>query len=306
MAAPSATQIRPEPVANFRRAMLTAGIGEPRRIIADGAIHRFRGDGDKPGRSNAWYVLHIDGKPAGAFGSWRTGETHTWTADQTDAHPGDLARTRRLVEAARAQREAEARAQFAAAAHRARIMLEHSYSADPAHPYLTAKGIRPHGARQQGIALLIPVFAGGAIASVQTILHDGTKRFLRGGRMAGGYYRIDDETTRAEILVAEGFGTGATLHERTGATVYVAFNAGNLLPVARYVRALHPAAEIIVGGDNDQWTDGNPGVTKARAAALAIGARLLVPDFTGMDLARKPTDFNDWYSLRDAQGATHA
>jgi putative DNA primase/helicase len=127
---------------------------------------------------------------------------------------------------------------------------------------------------------------------------DGTKRFLRGGRVSGGYHLIDDETRRPEILIAEGFATGASLHEETGAAVYVAFNGVNLLPVARYVRALQPTGEIIVAADNDAWTPGNPGLTKGRAAAVAIGAKLLVPDFRGLVLSGRPTDFNDLFSLQ--------
>src|SRR6476620_10328869 len=46
-------------------------------LVADGRVHRYRVEGDKPGSKNGWYVLH-DAPHAGAFGSWKTGETHTW------------------------------------------------------------------------------------------------------------------------------------------------------------------------------------------------------------------------------------
>jgi putative DNA primase/helicase len=82
--------------------------------------------------------------------------------------------------------------------------------------------------------------------------------------------------------------------------VVVAFNAGNLSAVAREIRARHPAAEIILAADNDQWTEANPGLTKAREAALEIRAKLLVPDFTGMDTSHKPSDWNDMRRLRGA------
>jgi phage/plasmid primase-like uncharacterized protein len=49
-------------------------------LIADGQLHRYRVDGDKAGSTNGWYVLHLDDKPFGAFGSWRTGQSETWTA----------------------------------------------------------------------------------------------------------------------------------------------------------------------------------------------------------------------------------
>nr|WP_242518552.1 toprim domain-containing protein [Thiorhodovibrio winogradskyi] len=134
---------------------------------------------------------------------------------------------------------------------------------------------------------------------MQFIRPDGGKRFLSGGRIYGCFCLLPG-TKPAPILICEGFATGATLVEQTGSTCVVAFNAGNLLPVAKAVRAQHPKADIIVCGDNDAWTEGNPGATKARAAALEIGAQLLLPDFTGLDLSEKPTDFNDLARLRNA------
>lgn len=287
--------------ADFAAAIAAAGLGHP-EIVADGRLHRFRAAEDRHGTRNAWYVLHLDGKPSGAFGSWKTGESHTWTATGERPDPAHLADIRRMVEQARRQRDAETRERHAAAALRAAAQWESAGPADPSHAYLVAKGIRPHGIRQQGIALVVPVLVGGTLASVQTVLPDGTKRFLSGGRIAGGYFLIDDATRRPEILIAEGFATAATLHEEIGAAVYVAFNAGNLAPVARTVRALHPKGDIVVCADNDAWTDGNPGVAKAKEAAIAIGARLLVPDFAGLDLSARPTDWNDWYRLRRLAG----
>ncbi len=87
-----------------------------------------------------------------------------------------------------------------------------------------------------------------------------------------------------------------------GTRVAVAFNANNLLPVARTARHQHPNDEIVIAGDDDRWTVGNPGRTKAQRAALEIGAKLLMPDFSGMDLDTKPTDWNDWHALRRPVG----
>jgi putative DNA primase/helicase len=215
----------------------------------------------------------------------------------------EQASIRALTEQARARRDAEQRDRHAAAAERATAMLRYSTPADPAHPYLVAKGIRPHGGRQMGVSLLIPISIGGTLSSTQTIGPDGAKRFLPGGRIGGGYHVIDDATARPELLFCEGFATGATLHERTGAAVYCAFSANNLTAVARDVRHLHPAAQIIVCGDDDQFTKGNPGRTAAAAAALAVGAKLVMPVWRGLDLTSRPTDFNDLYRLRDAAAA---
>lgn len=288
---------------DFAAAIAAAGLGRP-DVTADGALHRFQVEGDRVGSRNGWYVLHLDsGCPAGAFGSWRTGFTHSWCAIARERQtPKQQAALRRLVERAKAQRDAETRERQTQAAQRAARIWRDAAPADPAHPYLRHKEIAPHGARQRGNALVLPIRVGDQVTSAQFIGPQGTKLFLAGGRIAGGCYLLDDVTRRPEVLVCEGFATGATLHEEIGARVYCAFNAGNLLPVARSVRARHPRESIILCADDDRWTDGNPGVTKARAAALAIGGKLLVPDFSGMDLSTKPTDWNDWYRLRRQAG----
>ena len=292
------------PSLDFAAAIANAGLGNP-SIIPDGAIHRFRCDGDKSGSLNGWYCLHLDGTPAGVFGSWKLGIIETWSSvsaeEQTPQQRADL---RALIQQAKRERDQDQADRNTKAAERAKKIMESSTPADPRHAYLLTKEIRPHGIRQQGVALLVPVYIAGKLSSIQTLYPDGSKRFLKGGRINGGCYLINDQTRRDELLVCEGFATGASLHEEIGAACYVAFNANNLIHVVRYVRRLHPKATIVVCGDDDRWTDGNPGKTKARAAAIDIGAKVLMPDFTGLDLSSKPTDFNDMHRLhRAAQGA---
>jgi putative DNA primase/helicase len=67
----------------------------------------------------------------------------------------------------------------------------------------------------------------------------------------------------------------------------VAFNAGNLKPVALALRKKFPEAKIILCADNDRFTPGNPGVSKAREAALEVNGRLYVPRFEDLG----PHDF---------------
>ena len=90
--------------------------------------------------------------------------------------------------------------------------------------------------------------------------------------------------------------TTRSRHEATDQPVAVAFNAGNLEPLARAVRDRWRSTPIIVCADDDHHTAGNPGLTRARAAARAVAGRLAVPDFGD---ARPPdaTDFNDLYRL---------
>lgn len=70
-----------------------------------------------------------------------------------------------------------------------------------------------------------------------------------------------------------------------------AFSAGNLKAVAESVRKKLSNAKLVVAGDDDAWTEGNPGRTKAVEAAQALKAQLVLPHFPS--LSSRPTDFND-------------
>ena len=87
----------------FSRAMAAAGLVPVRHsIVADGRLHRFRVDGDKVGRENGWYVLFLDGIPAGSFGSWKTGESHSWCFKSAhELTPEEREANRKRMEAAR-------------------------------------------------------------------------------------------------------------------------------------------------------------------------------------------------------------
>ena len=87
--------------------------------------------------------------------------------------------------------------------------------------------------------------------------------------------------------MVEGFATGLSVHLAIGATVYCAMDAGNLLAVANLARARHPAARIMLAGDNDAHTEGNPGKTKAEQAAAKVGGLVALPD--------EPGDWNDYH-----------
>lgn len=278
----------------FAQAMASAGLTPPDAIHADGLLHRFSPTG-KRGDLAAWYVLHDDGVAAGVFGCWRTGLQETWCSRADSAMtPAERQMLLEKVRAAQRQRDAEQ-----ALLHRqaGAVALLRWRAAGPAgqHPYLAAKGVRAHGLRADADRLLVPLRdTSGALASLQTIYPDGSKRFLLGGRMRGCYHAIG--TLGSALVLAEGYATGASIHEATGLPVAVAFNAGNLLPVARELRRKHRELDLLVSADDDWRTEGNPGMTAARHAALAVGAGVVVPHFPA-DRPPKATDFNDLATL---------
>jgi len=262
----------------FRQAMQTAGINYSGEIIADSKLHRFHIEGHKRGSNNGAYVLHADKFPAGWFMDYKSGLSQTWKSSSDLRISHDLLKQ---INEAKQQREAELRQNQEAAANKAKYIWGKSkpVTHQEDHAYLVKKRIQPLGARISSQSLVIPLRdESKKIINLQFIDVDGNKRFLFGGRKKGCFYPIGQPTPR--ILITEGFATGASLHEETGQCVIVAFDAGNLKPVAKIIRNMFPATEIIICGDNDLTCIGQ---CAAREAAIAINALVLIPDIPGKD-----------------------
>lgn len=265
---------------------------------ADGIIHRFTVPGDRTNSNNGWYVLFPDGVAAGAFGSWKTRKWYTWNsrapADQREAE-----HLRKRMQHARAQREAEQEKRKLAVAGYARKLWNDARRADPGHPYLTAKGCRPYNLRQLADALLVPLTFNGELVNVQRIHPDGSKRFLSGGRVKGCCSPLGLIQAGQPLYLCEGWATGATLHQSTGHPVACAMNAGNLLSVGQQLQRTYPDALLIVAGDDDRQTEGNPGRSAATNTAKALGALLTFPEWPA-SAPNALTDFNDLANWRAA------
>lgn len=258
--------------------------------MPDGDIHRFRVPDDKPGTLNGWYVLYLDGIASGAFGSWKAGGTHTWSSREPHNNR-EAEQVRQRIAQARRQREAEQHKRQLKAANLAQRWWRDARRADPDQAYLIAKAVRPHGLRQRGDELLVPLYAGGTLANLQRTAPDGGKRFLFGGRIKGTYSPLGRITPGKPLCICEGWATGATLHE-SGYTVACAMNAGNLTPVALALRTEYPDTEIIIAGDDDRLTEGNPGRTAANAAAATVGGLVTFPEWPA-DAPDTLSDYND-------------
>ncbi len=273
-------------ISQFCEAIERAGLPVPKRVQPDGALHRFSTNGKASGR-DGWYILHADGLPAGQFGCWRSGISEKWRADigrkMTDS---EKRHHRRLIDTMRRQRGEEKAQRQAEAAIRAAEIWSKAQSVTE-HPYLSAKGVDVHGLRCVANDLIIPMYdSQGQLRSLQSISCSGSKRFLFGGQVLGCYYLIG--TIDDILCVCEGFATGASVHEVTGYAVVVAFNAGNLKPVAEAMRAQYATLDIVILADNDVRPDGaaNTGIVKATKAAAAVGAKLAVPELDDTELAR--------------------
>jgi len=287
----------------IRAALLNAGI-EPanmdallsRLADADGQVIRA-GTASKPRSKNGWLIAYHDrGLPfVVVAGDWSTGAETKWVADTgetlSEAERREL--KRRLADARQA-REIEQASQWEQAATRAARVWRDSVPADQCHPYLLRKRTEPHSARQRGreLVLLLTDFTGKAW-SLQTIDEAGGKRLMAGGRKAGNFIVVGGPDYPARVLICEGYATGCTLAESDPASlVLAAVDAGNLQAVTTGARNRWPTADIVVCGDDDRQTEGNPGATKARAAAIAAGARYALPEWP-VDAPLHLSDFND-------------
>ena len=184
-------------------------------------------------------------------------------------------------------------------------------------PYLVRKGVSAYGVRfTHPGTLLVPLRDGaGTLWNVQQIAAAKPKNgapeklFLKGGRKSGLWHMVGglvsgddaDRSGPAVLLIAEGYATAATLHEATGYPVAVAFDAGNMQHVARALQQLHPAALLVLCGDDDQATEAkdgtNPGRQKATAAAQSVRGLAVFPE----GLPPGGSDFNDLASHLNAE-----
>ncbi|RMH40715.1 MAG: DUF927 domain-containing protein [Gammaproteobacteria bacterium] len=259
-------------------------IAEP-VVVADGRQHRF--DVEKRGDKKGFYQLFADGIPNALYGRWDEhgpGQWLRWQPEGTPVEdtPEERAARRREIEANKKKREQERQKEQAEAAAKASEIWEQAKPCS-SHPYLERKGVGAYGVRVSGDDLLIPIKINKRLTSLQFIKPDGSKRFLSGGVIKGGYHVIPGSMER--VYIVEGYATGASVHEAIGCTVVVALNAGNLESVAKNIRAKAKDVEIVVAGDHD--TSGT-GREKGEKAAKAVGAAFIMPPEVG-------TDWNDYH-----------
>jgi len=280
----------------------------PDEIIADGRIHRCPVAGKGRRNLSGRYLLHLDGIPAGGFQNWTDGNGwQNWSfreGPQLSAEEreelGRKSTAAREAAAAQAERDAK-RARDKAG----RILIGSEPLTE--HAYLTKKRVAAYGLRLAYNDIIVPLRdVNGQLQNLQYITADGDKFFLRDGRVSGFFHPIGDGPDPDVLVIAEGYATGATIHAVTGHIALVAFNAGNLEPVATAAHKRWPHADIIIAADDDHAKDRdkgtNAGITCGMAAALAVNGKVAVPDFAGAPRGEKDTDFNDLANHPDIVG----
>ena len=297
-------------------------VAGPLKIGGSGPV-RCRVEGDREKRG--WYRLHellLDGGDTllvGSFGVWRGDDPGTQKIVlRKDDKPSVTAEQLAAIKARQAkdQKQAEAeRLRLADVASRRAANWWRQCTEQGSSAYLARKGLpegRLYGARISASGnLVIPMADGDRSVWGLQVIYADPKVKARKGRdkdftppgliKKGRWHQIGSPVAGAVVLLCEGFATGASLHEATSLPVVIAFDAGNLLPVAQAIAKRYRGARIMVCADDDYLSTPNTGVQSAQAAALAVGGAWVMPAFPvsrSDDKRNKgPTDFNDLHTL---------
>jgi len=257
------------------------------KFVLNGSLQRFPRNGSK---DSGWFIgwIHNYIKRSGqyaiaSFGDWRTGEEQLYVP--TNVSAGEKKLADQVISEAKRKLAVEKSVLQKEAAEKAKTRFSKGF-ADRLTPYLERKKIdRLYGARVTGDTLIIPMQnISGEIIGSQRILADGQKFFEKGQNNDAAFFKIGD--MQDDIYICEGFATGCSIHMATGKSVVVAFNAGNLVKVARAIRLSNPENKITICGDDDKAKTPNVGREKAEKAGVIAMSAVVFPVCTG-------TDFND-------------
>lgn len=254
-----------------------------------------------------WYSLRemrTDGGRhvvVGTFGNHRGQERWKVEVDWRGISQEERAELERQ-RTARAEAERQARAAEAARAAMSAGELWAQASRQGSSAYLQRKAVEPEACRYlPDGSIVVPLLRydvprEDALKALQRIWPDGTKRFTKGFQKPGVCLRLGHVVVGQPMLVCEGYATGLTLRMAVDRRlpVFVALDAGNLLPVAELLRGLYPHARLLICADDDYRTPGNPGREKAYRAQKAVpDCGYTWPVFRPGMRGPKDTDFND-------------
>ena len=250
-----------------------------------GVGRRVKAEGDKGSKKSGWYICHefrLDNGEkviVGAIQNWKLGPAQKIEADFSGVSADEMARVRAQAENQKKLAEEETKKRQAEAAEKANSIWK-KLPRDGHSQYLQKKKVPGYGVRYSRGAVVVPIFnIDGNLCNLQFIYPDGVKRFLTGGKKRGCFHKFGWVRGADVLIIVEGYATGASVHLSTGLPVAVAFDCGNLKPVALNIKKKYPKLKIIFAADNDNKTEGNPGVSKAAEAANLVGGYLVIPQF---------------------------
>lgn len=260
--------------------------------------------GSKKKKGAGWYAAHLfrlnNGREVvvGAYGYFDGAEKFIF-AFKFDGRGGlsdaEKAQLKQRQKDSDAQAE-QARIESAAEASRRATELWLKLPAEGSSEYLKRKGVRAWGLKFSRGAVVVPLKnVAGKMVGLQFIGADGGKKFISGTAKLGAWHLIGKIDPNQPLVLAEGYATGASIHEATGWPVAVCFDCGNLLPVAKALRSLYGQQRMLVAGDDDHEKPANAGREHGDKVAHFLKCAVVYPAFT--DAAGR-TDFNDLHAER--------
>lgn len=293
------------PREDFAQALQALGCTvEGEHPVMDGQTHRIATEGDSQGSKSGFYVVHVDGHPAGYAKNNRSGDEIRWKS--TGVH---VSAQEKEVFVAQCKKNRQEHIQaLSAKQDTAALRILHqlgslSSVAEPT-PYMQAKGISvQQGAfvGTDGKTTCLPAQdPDGKIWTMQYIKEDGSKRFAKDSRKDGCFHPVGgmDAVLKAPVLViSEGYATASTLSETLGFATIAAFDAGNVVSVAKALHEKYPDKPIVIAGDDDRHLENtrnkNTGRQKAEQAAQSVHGIAVFPVFAATETGRDFKDFND-------------
>lgn len=276
----------------------------PKEIILNNEYQRF---GGKPGEDNKWLIGHeVESQKYPGFklvictyGNWRTGEQHVFSpkGKVPKEDRAYFAQEQQKLQDDLKRKKSEERDRVAV---NAKSLYNGWRKARWVPGYCKRKNITQFygacsGIDWDGVFLGIPmVNSKGEIRNLQKIRTDGTKRFLKGGEKQGLFHVLTGAVDSDDVVfVAEGFATAATVADamvgNDKQAIVCAFDAGNLIHVAKEIRRINVGAQLIICADNDKinpQSGQRAGIKSAQEAAEAVsGVIYLCPE--------EGKDFND-------------
>ena len=267
----------------------------------DGKLHRVPVEGDRAGGRSGAYRAFLDGRPAGMIQNWKTGYKETWKSNGAVLSAEERANLQAEAAQKRIDRQNEMDRLQEQKAIECAARLSSLGEASPDHPYLARKGVGVYGLYVNNSGdLVVPLKdAQGKLWSLQRIEENGEKPFEKDARKQGCFHTIGELHHADEILIAEGYATGASVYEATDRPVVLALDSENLLSVAKSLHETYPTKHITILGDDDRHLPDrepplpNVGREKAFEAAKEAEGNAIFPTFLDSEKGAEFTDFND-------------
>ncbi len=257
-------------------------------LVVNGKIQRFKPDWEpKAKKKRAWYILFPfktdsgDELIAGSFGWFKGADSYTFNVSlKSDVFLTQTEKTRFAQEQEAKQKlaKAEQQKEIKATAKRA-LDIWNKLPNQGRSPYLQRKKVAAFNIRFTRGSIVLPVYGFDRVLSgLQFIDPEGNKKFLTGTVKKSRFCILGDSIDPfGYMVISEGYATGASIRMATKWIIFIAFDAGNLIHVAKAVREKYRQAKIVIAGDDDFGNPSNPGRIKAEQAAKAVNGFAIFP-----------------------------